>query len=230
MKYLIMLILLLGIFACNVHAQNENKLPFVGSIVNIETYQTYFQSKENELDASVPNVRYNKEIDEILNKEINEFARTIISAFFEDYNEENHQYTKIDYEIITDSETWFTLKLIVVETAASSDQYFKYYHIDKNNNKIVILDDLFQNKSYKTIFVNEIKRQMEERMLGNSSLEYWVNKNGKEEFKNIDDDQNFYFDKDGNIVIVFNKYEVGPGSIGVQEFKIASELYKEVLK
>ena len=36
--------------------------------------------------------------------------------------------------------------------------------------------------------------------------------------------------EDGNIVIVFDKYEVAPGAMGTPEFEIDKEVYKMFLK
>lgn len=42
--------------------------------------------------------------------------------------------------------------------------------------------------------------------------------------------QNFYFSENGNIVIVFDKYEVGAGSSGAPEFEINKEIYEKYMK
>ena len=46
----------------------------------------------------------------------------------------------------------------------------------------------------------------------------------------IEDNQNFYFSNKGNIVIVFDKYEVGPGATGTPEFEINKQIYEKYLK
>ena len=38
---------------------------------------------------------------------------------------------------------------------------------------------------------------------------------------------NFYFDADGNLVLVFEKYEVAPGYMGTPEFTIPKEIFNE---
>ena len=58
---------------------------------------------------------------------------------------------------------------------------------------------------------------------------YWIY--GEEEYgwglDRIDPDQNFYFDADGNLVLVFEKYEVAPGYMGTPEFTIPREIFNE---
>ncbi|MDD6333654.1 MAG: RsiV family protein, partial [Clostridia bacterium] len=46
----------------------------------------------------------------------------------------------------------------------------------------------------------------------------------------IDSEQNFYFADNGNIVIVFEKYEVAPGYMGSCEFEIPKEIYHTHMK
>ena len=147
-----------------------------------------------------------------------------------EFDDDNHHYTKIDYEVITDNYEWFTLKINVLETMASSSNFAKYYHINKKNNQLTKLSDLFKNGDYKEVFVQEIKHQMLERMSDDPTLTYWIDDYDDGSFKTIENDQNFYFNKKGELVIVFNEYEVGPGSIGSQEFIIAKSIYEDYLK
>lgn len=49
-------------------------------------------------------------------------------------------------------------------------------------------------------------------------------------FGQIRPDQNFYIDKNGNLVIAFDKYEVAAGAQGSPEFVIPQEVIKTILK
>ena len=138
---------------------------------------------------------------------------------------------KIESDVIENSKNWFTLRLTINETAGSSDLKYKYYHIDKKTDKIVNLGDLFINENYKNEISEEIKKQMISRMKADEEVIYWIDEEFEEwTFRAIDDNQNFYFSKDGNIIIVFDKYEVGPGSTGTPEFEIDKQVYEKYLK
>ena len=113
---------------------------------------------------------------------------------------------------------------------ASSSNFAKYYHINKKTNRLTLLSDLFKNGDYKEVLVQEIKRQMLERMSEDPTLTFWIDDYDDESFKTIEDDQNFYFNKKGELVIFFNDFEVGPGSIGSQEFVISPSIYEDYLK
>lgn len=60
---------------------------------------------------------------------------------------------------------------------------------------------------------------------------YWIDGDESTDvFKEIDGEQNFYFNDDGEIVIVFDEYEVAPGYMGCPEFTIPNDLIAGILK
>ena len=61
---------------------------------------------------------------------------------------------------------------------------------------------------------------------------YWVDYDEVAEwnFERLKADQNFYFDGTGNLVIVFDEYEVAPGYMGAQEFTVEREVFEGLLK
>lgn len=229
-KYILITFLSLIFIINTINASSLDKLPVIGSMVNIDKLKISFASGNNELDASIPNIEYQNNVDERLNKEINKLTFRIIDSFFKEFDDDNHHYTKIDYEVITDNYEWFTLKINVLETMASSSNFAKYYHINKKTNQLTKLSDLFKNGDYKEVLVQEIKKQMLERMSEDPTITYWIDDYDDGTFKTIEDDQNFYFNKKGELVIFFNEYEVGPGSIGSQEFVIPTSIYEDYLK
>ena len=60
---------------------------------------------------------------------------------------------------------------------------------------------------------------------------FWVEDDEfTEGFKSIKQDQNFYINSDGNLVICFDKYEVAAGAQGSPEFVIPHKVIKNILK
>lgn len=231
---IIILVFLFAIFIANLPLQfvfaMEN-FPVVGNFVKVIAIRNYFSNQNNELDTTIPKIKYQEDIDAKINTEIEDFTSKIINHFYEEYEDLNHKSIKIDYEVVTNNESWFTLKLSALEESGSSNTYFKYYHIDKRKNEVVSLADLFQNEKYIRAITDNIKEQMKFRMEEDASITYWLNSEETNAyFKEISKNQNFYFNEKGNIVIVFDKYEVGPGSMGIQIFEIPKTIYQEYLK
>ncbi len=216
------------------YGEAMEKLPVVGKLVKVVTIRNYFYSDENhEMDIKVPEIKdESSEAAGHVNENVDRFTSELVKQFYKELETAGgHGSVSVEYETVTDTEDWFTLKLEVSETAGSSNRYFRYYHIDKRTGQIVKLGDMFVDESYQEIITEEIKRQMKERMKKDENVVYWIEKDdfGKE-FAEIGEDHNFYWDKDGNLVITFDKYEVGPGSSGEPEFVIKYKLFKEILK
>jgi len=207
-------------------------IPVVGNIVKAITIRRYFEKEgKSELDIEIPVIEDEDETSQIVNDDVNELTQRIIDMYNEEKDPENHLSVKLESEVLENSEDWFTLKLELSEVRAGSNIRYKIYHVDKKKDKIITLAELFVSDDFKENISNEIKRQMLSRMTEDEGVVYWVNNNIEDwNFKTIEENQEFYFSKDKNIVIVFDKYEVAPGAMGTPEFEIDKEIYKMFLK
>lgn len=219
-----------------VYAQALEQLPVIGDLVRVVTIRNYYYDDNHwKMDIDIPQIESedSKSVDYI-NKNVSELTTALINQFYEDLEiNGNNGYgsLNVDYEIVTNTDSWFTLKLTVCQTAASSNTYFKFYHIDKNQGKIVELGDLFNTDKFSDILVAEIKMQMQEQMENDENILYWNNTSGiGEEFTTVSADHNFYWNENGDLVIIFDKYEVGPGSMGTPEFVIDKGVIRDILK
>lgn len=218
------------------YAQALEQIPVIGDIVRVVTIRNYFYADDrHEMDIDVPQIEgEDSETVDFINKDISELTTALVNQFYKDLEiAGNNGYGSIhvDYEATTNTERWFTLKLSVSETAASSNNYFEFYHIDKEKGKIVELGDLFNTDKFSDILVAEIKKQMQEQMANDENISYWINDSGiGEEFASVSADHNFYWNENGDLVIIFDKYEVGPGSMGTPEFVIGKDVIKDILR
>lgn len=218
------------------YAEAVEKIPVIGKIVRVVTIRNYFYSDDNyEMNINVPKIEDDSSnAADRINKDLNGLTNAVINQFYKDLKidgNKGHGSIYLNYETITDTNRWFTLKLTVTEISGSGNQYYKYYHIDKNTGKIVSLGDLFVDNSFESIITNEIKHQMITEMKNDSGAVYWLNDSiiGKD-IVSIKKNHNFYFNKKGKLVIPFDKYEVAPGSMGCPEFVIDNKIIKEILK
>ena len=219
-----------------VYAQALEQIPVIGDIVQVVTIRNYFYADDkHEMGIDVPQIEgEDSEAVDYINKDVSELTTALVNQFYKDLEiTGNNGYGSIhvDYEATTNTDRWFTLKLSVSETSASSNTYFEFYHIDKKQGKIVELGDLFNTDKFSDILVAEIKMQMQEQMANDENISYWINNSGiGEEFATVSADHNFYWNENGDLVIIFDKYEVGSGSMGTPEFVIGRDVIKDILK
>ena len=218
------------------YAQALEQLPVIGDLVRVVTIRNYYYDDNHwKMDINIPQIESedSKSVDYI-NKDVSELTTALINRFYEDLEingNKGYGSLNVDYEVVTNTDSWFTLKLTVCQTAASSNTYFKFYHIDKNQGKIVELGDLFNTDKFSDSLVAEIKNQMQEQMANDENISYWINTSGiGEEFATVSADHNFYWNENGDLVIIFDKYEVGPGSMGTPEFVIDKGVIRDILK
>ena len=231
---MLMFVLLTNVSPKFAYAMQE--LSIIGDIVKVITIRNYFDKDGNsEIEMEIPNIKNDNnsqsQTNENVNEDVNQLTQKILDKFYAEKNSENHLSIKVKSDVIENNKYWFTLKLTISEVAASSDLKYKYYNIDKRTDEIVKLSDLFDDENYKKAISEEIKKQMVSRMEKDKDVVYWIDGENEEwSFSMIEDNQNFYFSNKGNIVIVFDKYEVGPGTTGTPEFEINKQIYEKYLK
>ena len=218
-------------------------IPVIGRVVEVITInKKHIDKADWHENLEVAQIEGDKALSgqiDYINADIRELTDIAVSQFEAERRELDsqdisaHTGLDIDYEVLSNTDKWFTIKINVFYSAGSgiTEQYF--YHIDKVRGMVAGLSDIFdENFDYVNKFSSEVIRQMEAQMKADSSRMYWID-TGEEmgyEFEGIDSNQNFYFDKDGNIVLVFDKYEAGPGYMGCPEFTIPAKLFAKHLK
>lgn len=179
------------------------------------------------------------EIDEAtgdINIEIREDTKRLIEKCQKDIeNDTKMKSVDTNYEVLTDNEDWFALKYTITETQASAAETEKYYNIDRSTGKMVkSLKEMFQEDSdYITPISENIKGQMRAQMKEDENKIYFLDSDPElagDDFDKIKEDQNFYINENGNLVIAFDEYEVAPGYMGTVSFEIPKDVTASILK
>lgn len=174
----------------------------------------------------------NKKIDNYIQKYIsNETERfeAYKTAFFETGGTEE-EWADRKFDISVDYEVKYQRGAIVSFVISATENWCAaygertFYNLDLLNGKSVALSDLLGN-NYVEVANVQIIRQMKDRAMENPDYVYWGITDegavqGFDGFTTVDENTKFYINSAGNPVIVFDKYEVGPGSMGEQEFEI----------
>lgn len=226
-------------------------IPVVGRLFQAVTFRDYqYESDRFNADVEVPQIvvedveKPDQESEESSQKlqetieQVNFDIDAVTNQLIEEFKEsaelgESYGGLEIHHEIVTDNEQYFTLKLSIYQAAGSGTESYKLYTIDKRSGRQVHLGDLFlENSGYNELMSDNIRNQMRTLMAEDEMNMYWVDNTDIPEWnwEGIKEDQNFYFDDEGNIVIVFDEYEVAPGYMGAQEFVVEREVFGELLK
>ena len=208
------------------YAQTLESVPIIGDIVKIFTiHKDIYEDGKHELQAEIPMVDDDKNQEEatLMNKDIEQLSTAVIQKFYEEIELSKDGYGSIylDYEVIMNNASWFSLKLNVNEIAGSSDSYAKIYHIDRINGRYVQLKDLLNEDGMKEVEAYILKT-MQSQMEQDKKIEYVI----ENDLKLITGESNFYFNENMDLVIVYNKYEIAPGYMGCPEFIIPKEISK----
>lgn len=215
-------------------AYSMKNIPVVGRFFDVITVREYsYESEKHEMSVKVPKIENGQDIIVIeeVNQEAENYTEKLVEQFKKDIKDSGFYSLDATYKKVTDTEKWFTLEIDVTETQASGYQFRRYYHINKENGKIVKLSDLFKEDSnYVKVLSKEIKRQMAEQM-ENEQVSYFIKSDEVfEGFSQIKKNQGFYFNKNGNLVIAFDEYDVAPGYMGMPEFVIPKEITAPLYK
>ena len=161
-----------------------------------------------------------------LNEKITEYVDVLMKEFEADMLEGGYQSLEIDYTTVTDTDSWFTLAIYAFETEASGYEFRRYYHIDKTTGKTADIMSLLQDEEGLQAVSEEILSQMQRQMEEKEAFYFLKSEGDPTGFEAISREQNFYFNEEGKLVIVFDEYEVAPGSAGCPEFVIPDEVWK----
>lgn len=224
------------------------QIPVLGKVIKVITLERYQVKEENySADIKTPKLESNEDapgIDEV-NEAVLKDRDALIAEYkeiFEAYaNDEslseedgltNHYSVSADYEVVTDNDNYFVLHFSAAKVSASAQQINRYYTIDRKTGEMVELKDLFQEGSdYVKVISDNIKEQMKQQMAENEYIQYFLDSEVPEwDFKEIKEDQNFYINDKGNLVISFDEYEVAPGYMGAVSFEIPREELTSILK
>ncbi len=243
-------------------AMAMEKIPVLGSIVRVITFDRYdFEDEKHSADVEVPQLQVENAADSAsseagggnsdapntapdagsktedsanaINQEITDYVTPILDEFKKSLDQDAVKDLTISYDVVTDTDTWFTLRINVLEVQASGYEYARYFHINKATGERAVLADLFrEDADYVTAISENIKTQMREQMKADENISYFLDDTDMPEtnFDRIRPDQNFYFNPSGQIVIAFDEYEAAPGYMGAVSFTIPGAVTDPLLR
>lgn len=223
-------------------AETAAGLPVIGGLARVLTVRSYHASEGDiNLDMEVPAIEntsgdaafteaVNQEIEKIVNdytaQAEQEFA-AYKEAFFatggteEEWNGRQMDII-VDYEVKYQKDPVLSLELTAAKGWVAASEERHYYNLDVASGRELTLSDVLGD-DWKNIANEEIDRQIKERIAADPSASffgYGDNELTEAKFTSVSEDTEFYLNAEGDVVIVFPKYEIAPGYMGILEFTI----------
>ncbi len=205
-------------------------LPVVGTVFRAVTFRDYTEESANTtIDVKTPEIKADDPANEgapAVSKEIDAMNEAAVERFKKEHAKGGSGSLNIYYDVAGDTERWYTVRVTTEEAGADTGIVQAYYTFDKKTGEVVILSDLFEKDAYIDHISDNIKSQMRKQMKADDSKDYFLDTDMPEEdFREIDPNQDFYFDKNGDLVLCFDEMEVAPASMGTVQFTIPQSVY-----
>ncbi len=217
-------------------AKEAGQLPVIGGLARILTFRSYETEKDDiAVSVEIPTIEMIAEdtgitVDEI-NQEILERcdqyadeallrAEEYRIAFLEtggtqeEWAEHDIKIT-VGYEIKQQSSDYLSFVVRGTESWTTAYSESRYYNLDIKTGETVTLKDMLGG-DYVELANESIREQIDERQKA-GEIFFTEDEGG---FEGISEDAKFYINEKNRPVIVFEKYEIAPGSSGEIEFEI----------
>ena len=217
-------------------AQEFSEIPVLGAVARIFTFRSYVEESDDlKISVEIPSLKMIAEDTNGLAESVNQEIHILCEQYADEAVKRAEEYKKafmetggtekeweahnieirVFYEIKSQTEDFLSFAVSGTENWTSAYSETRYYNIDLKNAKWVTLEDIL-GEDYITIVNTDIQRQIQSRE--ESGEVFFSPEEGG--FTGISDDVKFYMNDDGNPVVVFDKYEIAPGSAGEVEFEI----------
>lgn len=171
---------------------------------------------------------------EEMNKKLEEYIETLHQKYIWYANRKYMGYVSLEafYTILLNNDDMLSIRFDGTLNVGGSVEFSRCFLLDKHTGNIIELADLFlDGADYITPISSYILGEMTIRVKNKEGMYYvpggiWSD---DECFKSISKEQNFYINDSGKLVIVFDEYEVAPGSMGIVEFVIPTFVIDTIL-
>lgn len=226
-------LIIVSVNASSTFAKSLENIPVIGNIIRVVNFNNYRIDKDGmDVSISLPEVSSDsKDLEYKLNKEFEKEGKEAYKKYeaevekLEKEGKTTHKSAEMWSETVAENDKTLSVAIYNTETEASAATSRKIYNIDKKDKTILTLEGMFGNNDYVDVLSKNILSQMKERTKKDSNDVYFVDHTFK-----IKKDQPFYINDKGELVICFDEYEVAPGSAGLVEFVIPSNIVSKLMK
>ena len=206
-------------------------VPVLGSIAEVVTLKNYFEQKDN-VSYSVRQPAVADDQGQVQDDVVNQQIQQAIDTYLADAQQRIEQYkeaylatggteeeflsrniqVQVDYQVFSQTEDTLSFALYMDENWVNSYGIVKYYNLDLQTGQPLTLQDLLGD-DWQSMVNEEIAAQIQQQE--QEGVPYLIDEST---FSGVTDQTKFYINDQHQIVIVFDKYEIAPGSSGRPEF------------
>lgn len=206
-------------------------VPVLGSIAEVVTLKNYFEQKDN-VSYSVRQPAVADDQGQVQDDVVNQQIQQAIDTYLADAQQRIEEYkeaylatggteeeflsrniqVQVDYQVFSQTEDTLSFALYMDENWVNSYGIVKYYNLDLQTGQPLTLQDLLGD-NWQSMVNEEIAAQIQQQE--QEGVPYLIDEST---FSGVTDQTKFYINDQHQIVIVFDKYEIAPGSSGRPEF------------
>ena len=239
----------IGLNTNQAFAETMKQIPGIGFLAEVLTIRSYHQADQDyNIDAEIPAIvetggadgsgsqsdtakRVNEQIEQIVDSYLAEGKKEFAAykeAFFatggtEEEWADRQMDLSVDYQVKYQSEEVLSLELITFKGWVNALEERYYYNLDLKKDRLLSLKDVLGD-NYVERCNKEVKRQIEERMASDENQMFFGfgpdNDGMAEGFTTVDETTQFYMNENREVVLVFPKYSIAPGYMGITEFNM----------
>ena len=227
----VVLVFSLGVNLSPAFADAVRDVPVLGSIAEVVTLKNYFEQKDN-VSYSVRQPAVADDQGQVQDDVVNQQIQQVIDTYLADAQQRIEEYkeaylatggteeeflsrkiqVQVDYQVFSQTEDTLSFALYMDENWVNSYGIVKYYNLDLQTGQPLTLQDLLGD-NWQSMVNEEIAAQIQQQE--QEGVPYLIDEST---FSGVTDQTKFYINDQHQIVIVFDKYEIAPGSSGRPEF------------
>ena len=227
----VVLVFSLGVNLSPAFADAMRNVPVLGSIAEVVTLKNYFEQKDN-VSYSVRQPAVADDQGQVQDDVVNQQIQQAIDTYLADAQQRIEEYkeaylatggteeeflsrkiqVQVDYQVFSQTEDTLSFALYMDENWVNSYGIVKYYNLDLQTGQPLTLQDLLGD-NWQSMVNEEIAAQIQQQE--QEGVLYLIDEST---FSGVTDQTKFYINDQHQIVIVFDKYEIAPGSSGRPEF------------
>ena len=243
----VLIVFTAGLNTSQAFAETMKQVPGLGILADVLTIRSYHESDGDvNINAEVPGIIKEESQPENQSgtvRSVNEQIQKIVDDYMEQGKREFEEYKKAyfatggtkegwgdrqmdistHYDVKNQSEELLSLELVTIKGWVNAEENRYYYNLNLKEDRELSLKDVM-GSDYVDFCNKEIVKQIKERMATDENQVFFgfeKDDDGMVEgFTTVDETTDFYINENNEVVLVFPKYSIAPGYMGITEFNM----------